>query len=108
VTNIVPVWLRSLSDQSIDDEEEDRADSGDENPSEVERFDLPETDKATEKTADDRASDADEDRDNDSAGVFPGHDELGEGPGNEAQEDPGENTHASFLGLLRLVRKANF
>ena len=91
---MVPVWLRSLSDQSIDDEEEDRADSGDENPAEVERFDLPEIDKATEKTADDRASDADEDRDNDPAGVFPGHDELGEGPSNEAQEDPGENTHA--------------
>ena len=90
---MVPVQLRSLSNQSIDDEENDRADSGNENPAEVERFDLSETNVTTEKTADERASDADEDRDNDPAGVFPGHDELGKGPGNEAQEDPGENTH---------------
>jgi hypothetical protein len=89
MTNLVPVSLRSLFNQSIDDEEDDRADSGDENPAEVERFDLPETDEATEKTADECASDTDEDRDNDPAGVFPGHDELGKGPSNETQEDPG-------------------
>ena len=51
MTNLVPVSLRSLFNQSIDDEEDDRADRGDENPAEVERFDLPETDEATEKTA---------------------------------------------------------
>ncbi len=44
-----------FSEQSIDDEEKDRADSSDENPAEIERFDLPETDEATEKTANDRA-----------------------------------------------------
>ena len=48
----------------------------DENPAEVERLDLPETDEAAQKTADDRAGNANEDGDKDPAWVFPGHDKL--------------------------------
>ena len=51
----------------------DGADGGNENPAEVERLDLPETDEAAEKTADDRAGDANEYRDKDPDWVFPGH-----------------------------------
>src|SRR5262249_47634708 len=98
----------SFSEQSINDQEEDGADGSDENPAEVERLDLPETDEAAQKTADDRAGDADEDRDNDSARVLPGHNELCESPGNQAQKDPGENTHAQFLGQIRRVGKNLF
>ena len=62
--------LRSFSEQSINDQEDDGADGGDENPAEVERLDLPETDEAAQKTADDRADDANEDRDKDPAWVL--------------------------------------
>jgi len=108
MTNKVPVWLGSFSEQSINDQEDDGADGGDENPAEVERLDLPETDEAAQKTADDRAGDADEDRDKDPAWVFPGHDKLCESPGDEAQKDPGENAHAQFLGLNRRTGKEWF
>ena len=93
----VSVWsgrLRSFSQQSINDQEEDGADGGDENPTEVKRLDLAETYEAAQKTADDRAGDADKDRDDNPAWVLPGHYELCDSPGNEAQKDPGENTHA--------------
>ena len=50
----------------------------DENPAEVERLDLPETDEAAQKTADDRTGNADEDRDKEPSWVFPRHD--GESP----------------------------
>ena len=56
------LWLRSFSQQSINDQQEDGADGGDENLTEVERLDLPEPDEGAQKTADDRAGDADEDR----------------------------------------------
>ena len=81
---------RSFPQQSINDQEDD----GDKNSTEVERLDLAEPDEAAQKTADDRASDADEDCDYDPAWVFPGHDELCDSPGNEAQKDPGEKSHA--------------
>ena len=82
------LWLRSFSEQSINDQEDDGADGGDQNPAEVERLDLPEADEAAKKTADDRTGDSNQDRDKNSAWVFPGHDELGESPGNESQKDP--------------------
>ena len=102
------LWLRSFSEQSINDQEDDGADGGDENPAEVERLDLPETDEAAQKTADDRAGDANEDRDKDPAWVFPGHDKLCESPGDEAQKNPGENAHAQFLGQIRRAGKDLF
>jgi hypothetical protein len=58
--------------QSIDDQEDDGADGGDENSTEVERLNLPEPDEAAQKTADDRAGDADEDRNDNPAWSFPG------------------------------------
>jgi len=76
------LWLRLLFQQSINDQEEDGTDGGDENPAEVERLDLAKTDEATQKTADDRAGDADENRDNTSAWVLPGHEELCDSPCN--------------------------
>ena len=91
---MIGLWLRSFSQQSINDQEDDGAGGGDENSTEVERLNLPEPDEAAQKTADDRAGDADEDCDYDPAWVLPGHDELCDSPGNEAQKDPGENTHA--------------
>jgi len=100
--------LRSFSQQSINDQEEDSADGGDENATEVERFDLPEADEAAHKAADDRAGDADEDCDYDPAWVLPGHDKLCDSPGNEAQKDPGENAHAGFLGQIRPAGKDLF
>jgi hypothetical protein len=102
------LWLRSFSEQSINDQEDDGADGGDENPAEVERFDLPETDEAAQKTADNRAGDANENRDKDPAWVFPGHDKLCESPGDEAQKNPGENAHAQFLGQIRRAGKDLF
>ena len=88
--------LRSLSEQTVNDEEDNRAHGGDKYAPEVKRFDLPETDEAAKKTADDPPCDADQDRDKDAAGIFPGHDEFSESPGNEAQKDPGENAHSLF------------
>ena len=76
------LWLRLLFQQSINDQEDDGTDGGDENPAEVERLDLAKTDEATQKTADDRAGDADENRDNTSAWVLPGHEELCDSPCN--------------------------
>jgi hypothetical protein len=76
--------LRFFPEESIDDQQENGAHGGDENPAEVERLDLPETDEAAQKTADDRTGNPDENRDKDPAGVFPGHDEFGESAGNEA------------------------
>ena len=102
---MIGLWLRSFSQQSINDQEEDGADGGDENPTEVERFDLPKADEAAQKTANDRAGDADEDCDYDPAWVLPGHDELCDSPGNEAQKDPGENTHAAFFRTNSPCRK---
>ena len=84
---------RSFPQQSINDQEDD----GDKNSTEVERLDLPEPDEAAQKAADDRASDADEHRNDNPAWVLPGHNELCDSPGNEAQKDPGENTHAEFF-----------
>jgi len=78
------LWLRSFSEESINDQENDGADGGDENPAEVERLDLAETDEAAQKTADDRAGDANEDRDKDPAWVFTRHDEFCDSPGNQA------------------------
>ena len=102
------LWLRYFSQQSINDQEDDGAEGGDENPAEVERLDLPETDEAAKKTADDRAGDANEDRDKEPAWVFPGHDKLCESPGDEAQKNPGENAHAQFLGQIRRAGKDLF
>ena len=94
---MIGLWLRSFSQQSINDQEDDGADGGDENSTKVERLNLPEPDEAAQKTADDRAGDADEDCDYDPGWVLPGHDELCDSPGNEAQKDPGEKTHAEFF-----------
>ena len=49
------MWLLSFPQQSINDQEDDGADGGDEDSTEVERLDLPETDEAAQKTADDCA-----------------------------------------------------
>ena len=102
---MIGLWLRSFSQQSINDQEDDGAGGGDENSTEVERLNLPEPDEAAQKTADDRAGDADEDCDYDPAWVLPGHDELCDSPGNEAQKDPGENTHAEFFRTNSARRK---
>ena len=85
-----------FSEQSINDQEDNGADGGDENPAEVERFDFPETNEAAQKTADNRAGDANENRDKDPAWVFPGHDKLCESPGDEAQKNPGEKPMLVF------------
>ena len=70
------LWLRSFPQQSINDQEDDGADGGDENSTEVERLNLPEPNEAAQKTADDRAGYADEDRNDNPARVLPGHNEL--------------------------------
>jgi hypothetical protein len=95
----------SFSEHSIDDQKDDSANGGNEDTPEIERLNLPETDQAAQKTTDDRPGDADKDRDKDPAWVFPGHDELGESAGNEAEKDPGENAHAHSLGLIRPAGK---
>lgn len=59
VTNKVLNWLRFFSEKSIDDQQENGAHGGDENPAKVERLDLPETDEAAQKTTDDRTGDPD-------------------------------------------------
>jgi hypothetical protein len=46
-------WLRTLSQQSINDQQEGGANGGDENPAEVERLDLAEPNEAAQKTAPD-------------------------------------------------------
>ena len=66
------MWLRSFPQQSINDQEDDGADGGDENSTEVERLDFPEPDEAAQKAAADRASDADEDVTIIPPGSFPG------------------------------------
>ena len=91
---------RSFPQQSINDQEDDGADGGDENSTEVERLNLPEADEGAQKTADDRAGDADEDRNDNPAWVLPGHDKLCDSSGNEAPKDPGENAYAGFLAEL--------
>ena len=98
---MIGLWLRSFSQQSINDQEDDGAGGGDENSTEVERLNLPEPDEAAQKTADDRAGDADEDCDYDPAWVLPGHDELCDSPGNEAQKDPEKIPMLSLLGQIR-------
>ena len=77
-------------------------------PPRVERLDLPEPDEAAQKTADDRAGDADEDRNDNPAWVLPGHDELGDSPGNEAQKIQEKIPMLSLLGQIRRARKDLF
>jgi hypothetical protein len=83
--------------QAIDDQEDDGTDGGNENAAEVEGGDFPKTDEGPEEAADNSASHPDEDGDEDSTRVFPGHDELCESPGDEAEEDPGDYTHMFLL-----------
>ena len=46
------LWLRSFPQQSINDQEDDGADGGDKNSTEVERLDLPEPIVAPDNMAD--------------------------------------------------------
>jgi len=83
---------------SIDDEEEDRSRRGDEQTAEVKRLDLPEADETSEEATEDGARDPDQDRDDEPAGVFARHDEFGDRPGHEAEQDPGEDAHGIGWG----------
>ncbi len=64
-------------DHAIDDEQQDGPGGGDDDATEIERSDFPETDEGSEKAADDSADDPDEDGDENTARVLARHDELG-------------------------------
>ena len=108
---MIDCGLRSLSQQSINDQEDDGAGGGDENSTEVERLNLPEPYEAAQKTADDRAGDADEDRnDNPAWGVDSscglrqgGRDRLLESNGYNHRDQFSERIGFHFLHHARSV-----
>jgi hypothetical protein len=83
----------SLAKKAIDYEQHDRADRCNNDAAEIERLDLSQADETACKAAQNGADYADEDRNNNATGIFAGHDKFGKRTGNQAQENPGENTH---------------
>jgi len=71
-------------DQAVDDQQQKGASCCDKNSTQVKGLDRAQTNETSQKPAKDGAGDSDEDGDNESARVFPRHDEFGESPGNEA------------------------
>src|ERR1051325_794067 len=54
--------------------------------------------RASDEAADDRAGDPEQDGDDEPAGIFPGHKQLGDAAGDRAEDDPSDD--GSHVGLL--------
>lgn len=86
-----------LSNNAVDDQEQDGTEGGDKDSADVERLDLPKADETTQKAAEDSANNPYEDSNEKPAGISAWHEQFCKCSGDEAEEDPRNDAHDNSL-----------
>jgi hypothetical protein len=89
----VRVYSGSPAKEAVEDQQDDGSESGDNDAPQIERLNPAETDKATQEAAENRSDDPDEDSYDETAGVLTGNQKFSKSAGNQAEKDPGDNSH---------------
>src|SRR5688572_29684907 len=87
--------------QPINEQEHDRADDGYQDRRDIQPRNISEPQTRADEAADQRTNNADKGGDDESTGIAPGHQKLGDDPCDEAEHNPHDPAHSHLPLIVR-------